>query len=125
MRDSDRERPEDWLDLPIYLRQCQRRSARRAEDLWRYLHRLVGRLEINQGSITAKIHDGRVVGLVLDAWGTTGYPAGIATRIGRLLAGSSLRYGTLTLRIKHGRLVKITPAPALTAAEIELLARFF
>jgi len=111
--------------LPIYLRRELWRSRREA-DFWDYLQAIVGRLGIAGGTITAKVHEGRVVDLSFHAVRLEGrrWPGPeLAGRIERLLAGSRLRFGALTLRVKNGRLAWVDVATRLLAREghLELL----
>lgn len=129
-RDSRERRFDERVPrLPIHLRKELPAEYRRAADLWIHGQAMVERLGVWSGKIIATLYEGRVVRLWMDVpCDLAKWPGrDVATRIQRLLAGSRLRYGTLTLEIVAGRLKWITPAPRSrrTNAELTELARLF
>lgn len=115
--------------LPIHLRGELPTEYRRAADLWIHGQAMIERLGVWSGKIIATLYEGRVVRLWMDVPSDIKRWPGrdVATRIQRLLAGSRLRYGTITLEVLAGRLRWITPAPRSrrTNAELTDLARLF
>jgi len=125
---SDRRFEERFPRLPIHLRgKWLPERDRRVGDLWHYMQAMVSRLGTWSGKIIATLYEGRVVRLRFDVPCDLAVWPGrcVATRIQRLLAGSRLQYGTLTLEIVAGQLKWITPAPRSNRAELDELARLF
>jgi len=100
---------------PVRLR--RQLGYRRALDVWTYTQALVERLGIGSGGFTVTLHAGRVTKVALDvrrlhrevpmAWPDLM----IATRMQRLLRGSRLKYGVLSVEISNGRVKWIAPSP--------------
>jgi len=125
----DRRFDERFPRLPIHLRRLLPREHRRAGDLWIHLQRIVERLGVWSGKIVATFYEGRVTKLWFDVPSDLAKWPGkfLATRIQRLMAGSRLLFGTLSIEVVHGQVKWITPAPRCrrTANELGELARLF
>lgn len=123
------------LRLPIHFRRLMPRADRRADDLWAYMQAMVERLGIEKGALTVSIHQGRITEIEVAVRLSRGRvlmfegegERRIHSRIRRLLAGSALKYGTLTVEIVRGQVKWIIPAPRFkwTRDEVIELGRLF
>jgi len=114
---------------PVHFRRTIAPGLRRPWDLWICTQALVERLGILSGGFTVTLHAARVTKVALDVRWRRDRPdvpvvwpdVAIATRMQRLLAGSRLKFGVLTVEVSNGRVKWIAPSPRLRGVRDELI----